>query len=53
MDQIFTEVIDKNLSISLKSISVIDVKKSFTIANFYDIDNTIIFPISGNFRYGK
>ena len=53
MDQIFTEVIDKNLSISLKSISVIDVKKSFTIANFYDIDNTIIFPIYGNFRYGK
>ena len=53
MDQTFTEVIDKNLSISLKSISVIDVKKSFTIANFYDIDNTIIFPIYGNFRYGK
>ena len=53
MDQTFTQVIDKNLSISLKSISVIDVKKSFTIANFYDIDNTIIFPIYGNFRYGK
>ena len=46
MAHTFTEVIDKNLSISLKSISVIDVKKSFTIANFYDIDNTCLLYTS-------
>ena len=53
MDRNFINVINDHLSISLKKVNVIDVKKSFTIDNYYDIDNTIIYPISGKFRYGK
>ena len=53
MDRSFINVINDHLSISLKNVNVIDVKKSFTIDNYYDIDNTIIYPISGKFRYSK
>ena len=53
MDKNFLDVVNNNLSVSLKKVNIINVKRSFTIDNYYDIDNTIIFPISGNFRYGK
>ena len=53
MDKNFLDVINNNLSVSLKKVNIINVKRSFTIDNYYDIDNTIIYPISGNFRYGK
>ena len=53
MNNTFQEIINNNLSISLKKINIIDLRKSFTIANYYDIDNTLIFPISGNLRYGR
>ena len=53
MDKTFLDVINSNLSVSLKKVNIINVKRSFTIDNYYDIDNTIIYPISGNFRYGK
>ncbi|MEC7245113.1 MAG: hypothetical protein VXV77_04665, partial [Bacteroidota bacterium] len=53
MDRNFINVINHHLSISLKKVNIIDVKKSFTIDNYYDIDNTIIYPISGKFRFGK
>ena len=53
MNKSFHDVINSNLSISLKKCSIITLKKSFTIANFYDIDNTIIYPIDGKLRYGK
>ena len=46
MDKNFINVINHHLSISLKKVNIIDVKKSFTIDNYYDIDNTIIYPIS-------
>ena len=53
MDKTFINVISNSLSFSLKKVNVINVKKSFTIENYYDIENTIILPISGNFRYGR
>ena len=53
MDKTFINVISNSLSFSLKKANVINVKKSFTIENYYDIENTIILPISGNFRYGR
>ena len=53
MDKTFERIINENLSISLNKVNIIKVKKSFTIANYYDIDNTLILPISGKFRYGK
>ena len=53
MNNTFQEIINNNLSISLKKINIINLRKSFTIANYYDIDNTLIFPISGNLRYGR
>ena len=53
MDKTFINVINNSLSFSLKKVNVINVKKSFTIENYYDIENTIILPISGNFRYGR
>ena len=53
MDKNFLDVVNNNLSISLKKVNIINVKRSFTIDNYYDIDNTVIYPISGNFRYGK
>ena len=43
MDKNFINVINDHLSISLKKVNIIDVKKSFTIDNYYDIDNTIIY----------
>ena len=53
MNKLFRDVINSKLSISVKKFNIISLKKSFTIANFYDIDNTIIFPIDGKLRYGK
>ena len=53
MNKLFHDVINSKLSISVKKCNIITLKKSFTIANFYDIDNTIIFPIDGKLRYGK
>ena len=53
MSKILHDVISENLSISVKRCSIISLKKSFTIANFYDIENTIIFPLDGKLRYGK
>ena len=53
MSKILHDVISENLSISVRRCSIISLKKSFTIANFYDIENTIIFPLNGKLRYGK
>ena len=53
MSKILHDVISENLSISVKRCNIISLKKSFTIANFYDIENTIIFPLNGKLRYGK
>ena len=53
MNKILHDVISENLSISVRRCSIISLKKSFTIANFYDIENTIIFPLNGKLRYGK
>ena len=53
MNKLFHDVINSKLSISVKKCNIITLKKSFTLANFYDIDNTIIFPIDGKLRYGK
>ncbi len=53
MDSSFLNIINKHLSITLKKVNVIHVKKSFTIDNYYDIDNTLIFPIYSKLRYGK
>ena len=52
MSNPFHEIINNDLSILIKKINIIDLRKSFTIANYYDIDNTLIFPISGKLRYG-
>ena len=46
MDKNFLDVVNNNLSVSLKKVNIINVKRSFTIDNYYDIDNTIIYPIS-------
>ncbi len=53
MDKTFIDVINNYLSFSLKNINVLNVKKSFTVENYYDIENTIILPISGKFRFGR
>jgi len=53
MDKTFIDVINNYLSFSLKNVNVLNVKKSFTIENYYDIENTIILPISGKFRFGR
>ena len=41
MDKNFLDVVNNNLSVSLKKVNIINVKRSFTIDNYYDIDNTI------------
>ena len=53
MDKTFVNVINNYLSFSLKNVNVLNVNKSFTVENYYDIENTIILPISGKFRFGK
>ena len=53
MSKILHDVISENLSISVKRCNIICLKKSFTIANFYDIESTIILPLNGKLRYGK
>lgn len=53
MDSSFLNIINRHLSITLKKVNVIHVKKSFTIDNYYDIDNTLIFPINCKLRFGK
>ena len=53
MDKTFVNVINNYLSFSLKNVNVLNVHKSFTVENYYDIENTIILPISGKFRFGK
>lgn len=53
MDSSFLNIINRHLSITLKKVNIIHVKKSFTIDNYYDIDNTLIFPINSKLRFGK
>lgn len=53
MDKTFLNVINNYLSFSLKNSNVLNVQKSFTVENYYDIENTIILPISGKFRFGR
>ena len=48
----FIKVLD-NLNFSLKKVSVIKAIKPFIIENYYDIENTIIFPINAKLRFGK
>ncbi len=48
----FIKVLD-HLHFTLKKVSVVKVLKPFIIENYYDIENTVIFPINSRLRYGK